>query len=104
VVRANLLDALGIVASEAPPGATLVVFHTAVLSYMSADERDRFRADVSGLDAQWISNEGPGVVPSLDAPPLTPVADSHFVIARNGRPVAFCDPHGRWIQWLPDTQ
>ena len=104
VVRANLLDALGIVASEAPPGATLVVFHTAVLSYLSADQRDRFRADVSGLDAQWISNEGPGVVPSLDAPPLTPVADSHFVIARNGRPVAFCDPHGRWIQWLPDTQ
>lgn len=104
VLRGNLLDELTTVASEAPPNATLVVFHTAVLAYLSADERDRFEAEVSALDAEWISNEGPEVVPSIAVPPVTPAAASHFVIARNARPVAFCDPHGRWIQWLPGAR
>ncbi|MGA2470025.1 MAG: DUF2332 domain-containing protein [Solirubrobacteraceae bacterium] len=100
VVRANLLDALATVASEAPPDATLVVFHTAVLAYLSTEQRTRFETDVAAIGAEWISNEAPDVVPGLSAPTVKPVADSHFVIARNHHPVAFCDPHGRWVQWL----
>jgi hypothetical protein len=103
VIRANLLDALTALASEAPSDATLVVFHTAVLAYLSAPERERFARDVRALGAEWISNEAPGVAPTAVAPRAKPVADSHFVIARNGQSVAFCDPHGRWVQWLPDT-
>jgi hypothetical protein len=100
VIRANLLDALTALASEAPADATLVVFHTAVLAYLSARERERFVNDVKALGAEWISNEGAEVVPDTHTPNATPVADSYFVIAQNGQPVAFCDPHGRWVQWL----
>jgi hypothetical protein len=104
VIRANLLDALTVLASEAPADATLVVFHTAVLAYLSAQERERFANDVTALGAEWISNESPGVVSAAPTPRATPVAASHFVIARNGQPVAFCDPHGRWVQWPQDAR
>jgi hypothetical protein len=100
VVRANLLDELAAVASQAPSDATLVVFHTAVLAYLSAEERDRFEKNVTALGAAWISSEGPNVVPGIRIPVAAPQADSHFLIARNRSPVAFCDPHGRWLQWL----
>jgi hypothetical protein len=100
VLRANLLDELATVASQAPPDATLVVFHTAVLAYLSATEGELFTRDVTAIDAEWISNEAPSVIPSIPTPNATAIADSHFLIAHNQRPVAYCDPHGSWIQWL----
>jgi hypothetical protein len=103
VVRANLLDGLMTLASEAPADATLVVFHTAVLAYLSPAERRRFADEVKTLRAEWISNEGPDVVPYAPAPDAAPAADAHFIILRNSQPVAFCDPHGRWLQWLPGS-
>jgi hypothetical protein len=94
VVRGDLLDRLADVAAAAPRDATLVVFHTAVLAYLGREDRERFRDHAGRLDAEWISNEAPGVV--------TPAAaGGHFVIARGGcEPVAHCDPHGRWLRWL----
>jgi hypothetical protein len=101
VVRGDLLKVLPDLAAEAPSEATLVVFHTAVLAYLSKAERERFKVLVRGTRAAWISNEGAGVVPGLSLPALTPVAPSYFVIGANGRrAVAFCDGHGRWLQWL----
>jgi hypothetical protein len=101
VLRGDLLEALGDLAAEAPSEATLVVFHTAVLAYLSAAQRERFRAQVLATRAEWVSNEGPDVVPGLSLPPVAPVAPSYFVVARGGRrPLAFCDGHGRWLQWL----
>jgi hypothetical protein len=96
------LDALPGLAAEAPPDATLVVFHTAVIAYLSPAERERFREQVGLLSAVWVSNEGPGVLPGLPVPTPAAVGRSQFVLARDGDPVAFCDPHGRWIQWLTD--
>lgn len=104
LVRANLLDALPKLALQAPPDATLVVFHTAVLAYLSAGERKRFREQVGSLRAVWISNEGRDVFPDIPVPEATPAGRSHFVIARDGHAVALCDPHGRWIQWLTDSR
>jgi hypothetical protein len=101
VVRGDLLDALVSVAADAPADATLVVFHTAVLAYLSPAQRERFRDDVASLGAEWISNEGANVLPDiLPRAGLAVVAHAHFVIAHNGQPVATCDPHGRSIQWL----
>jgi hypothetical protein len=100
VIRANLLDELASVASQAPPDATLVVFHTAVLAYLSVTEGEQFAQDVTALGAEWISNEAPNVIPSIQMPNPTPISYSHFLIARNHQPIAFCDPHGSWIQWL----
>jgi hypothetical protein len=101
VVRGNLLERLHEVAAEAPRDATLVVFHTAVLAYLSAAERQRFKDSVAAIRAEWISNEGRDVVPGLSIPPVVPVASSYFVIGANGRrALAFCDSHGRWLQLL----
>lgn len=101
VIQGNLLDRLQDVAAEAPRDATLVIFHTAVLAYLSAAERERFQDQVRSIRAEWISNEGADVVPGLPVPSIAPIARSHFVIGANGRrPIAFCDGHGRWLQWL----
>jgi hypothetical protein len=101
VVRGNLLECLADVAAAAPSDATLVVFHTAVLAYLSAREREQFKALIGDLGAHWISNECADVVPGLPVPRTTPLSPSHFLLAADGRrPLAFCDGHGRWLQWL----
>jgi hypothetical protein len=83
----------------APAGATLVVYHSAVLAYVTPADRRRFAAVVRGLRAVWLSNEGPGVVPDLPAPPHR---GTGFVLGRDGRtPLALADGHGAWLRWLP---
>lgn len=101
VIQGNLLDRLRDVAAEAPPDATLVIFHTAVLAYLSTPERLQFRDEVRAIRAEWVSNEGSEVVPGLPLPPDAPLERSYFVIGANGsRAIALCDGHGRWLQWL----
>jgi hypothetical protein len=100
VVQGDLLDMLPQLANQAPADATLVVFHTAVLAYLSEAQRWHFSDQMRQVRAEWVTSEGPGVVPDLRPPRTAPVARSHFVIATNSHPVAFCDPHGRWLQWL----
>ena len=98
VHRGDLLDDLPALAAQAPAEATLVVYHTSVLSYVTMDKRRQFAAAVAGLGAVWLSNEGPGVVPDL---PLPPYGGSPSVLARDGRTLlAFADPHGTWLHWL----
>ncbi len=58
LVRGDLTGTVAAVAAEAPSGATLVVFHSAVLAYLPADARRAFADTVTGLPAHWISNEG----------------------------------------------
>jgi hypothetical protein len=98
--RGDLNELLPALAAEAPKDATLVVFHTAVLLYLDRPARQRFVDTVRGLDAVWLSNEGddvtPGVAERLPRTSETPA----FVLARDGEPVAFTQPHGAWIEWL----
>jgi len=104
VVRGNLLDLVGELACEAPPDATLVVFHSAVLAYLTCEDRRRFATLMNGLPATWISNEAPGVVESVVAPDRSRahLEPGHFVVGIGGeRAVAFADAHGRWLEWLP---
>ncbi|MCW2529977.1 MAG: hypothetical protein JWM76_4837 [Pseudonocardiales bacterium] len=84
-------------AKQAQPDATLVVMHSAVLSYVPADLRAQFEVDVMALGAEWISNEASGVI-GADAPALGAV--SGFVLSHNGTPIARTDPHGAWLRWL----
>lgn len=103
VIRGDLLELVGEVAGTAPPSATLVIFHSAVLTYLSRDDRRRFAELVQALPATWISNEAPGVVESLfvrDRHRVHPEA-GRFVVGINGeRAAAFSDPHGAWVEWL----
>lgn len=92
IERGDLVELLPALASEAPADATLVVIHTAVLAYLSADDRTRFVDLVTGLDGHWISSEGNGVVHSVSG---LAEDDKRFVLAVDGRPRALVDPHGR---------
>lgn len=78
--------------------ATLVVFHTAVLAYLDVEQRADFAHRVRRLDAEWFSNEGPGVTPGLTNDLAHTTTDPYFVIGHGRTPVALCDPHGAWIQ------
>ena len=101
IVRGDLRHDLPALAQEAPAGATLVVFHTAVLGYVhDPADRRRFAETVGGLDARWIANEPPGVV-ELELPPRpgrTPGGE--IVLSLDGEPLAWADPHGAWLQWV----
>jgi len=104
VVRGNLLHDLASLATEAPRHATLVVFHTAVLGYVSAQtQRDAFARSVGNLDAVWISNEAPGVFPAVAAQLSMRVPRGKFLMAVGGRPVAFSDPHGAALNWVAEA-
>ena len=96
--QARGLQALSVrnLAAEAPQDATLVIFHTAVLPYVPHEQRAAFEATVRALNATWIANEGPRV---LGVDPAT-VPPGLFVIARDGVPAAWADPHGASLRWL----
>jgi hypothetical protein len=97
--RGDLLTGLPALAAQAPPGATLVVYHSAVLAYLTPGDRQRFAATVRQMPAVWLSSEAPGVVPGLPAPACQ---GTPFVLARDGRtPIALTDSHGTWLHWLP---
>lgn len=102
VVRGDLRHDLGALAARAPRGATLVVFHTAVLAYIpDRDERAAFGRTVRSLDAVWIANEAPGVQTASNAPEHPwPAGFDPFLLTCDLRPVAWADPHGTSIHWI----
>jgi hypothetical protein len=105
LVRGDLADRLAETAADAPREATLVVFHSAVLAYVSPGRRAEFAHAVTSLGAVWLSQEGPGVLADLPGFPRSlPDPDpgpEPFVLTRDGRQVlAYTDGHGAWIRWL----
>jgi hypothetical protein len=69
-----------------------------VLAYVSAPQRAEFGEVVRGLNAAWLSNEGPGVIAGVGRPERD---GQQFVLVRDGsQAVAFTDAHGTWIDWL----
>ena len=101
VVKGDLLgDSLARLCAEAPKDATLVIFHTAVLAYIGdLNAREAFGARAM-QHGTWISNEMPGVFPDIAkrAPVRGPAG--HFLMALNGTPVAWTDPHGASLEWI----
>ena len=96
--RGDLLADLPGLAAHAPPHATLVVYHSAVLAYVDERKRSEFAAAVRRLGAVWLSNEAPGVLPDVT---VQPGDDGAFVLIRDGtRALARTDPHGTWLTWL----
>jgi hypothetical protein len=98
VYRGDLLTATAALAGQAPPGATLVIFHSAVLAYVGVPQRTQFARLVRELPAVWLSNEAPGVVPGL---PTGHRGGEKFVLIRDGTEViAYTDGHGTSVEWL----
>jgi hypothetical protein len=104
IVRGDLNARLGELVAQAPSYATLVVFHTAVLHYVPDPDRATFVDQVRQLNGHWLSQEGPGVLPSVDARlRQQPAADTaRYIVALDQRPVAFSAPHGGRLHWLAD--
>jgi Uncharacterized protein conserved in bacteria (DUF2332) len=101
IAAGDLTRDLLAVAADAPREATLVVFHSAVVSYLDDQQRSAFRRELVELaeqrDVVWVSNEGPGVVVDVPIPEGGPVP---FVLARDGVPLAYADPHGGSLDWF----
>jgi hypothetical protein len=110
VSAGDLVDDLPAVLTEAPGDAQLVVFHSAVLSYVSPDRRHAFAdilADASTRrDIVWLSNEAHGLVPEVTALAPSP-STVQFLLGRtrftNGRRrdelLALSHPHGADLAW-----
>jgi hypothetical protein len=111
VLSGDMVDDLPILLAGAPLDARLVVFHSAVLAYVSQDRRQAF-ADVlaetsRGREVVWISNEGPGVVARLAARAPT-VPELRFLVGRTtfrrgvakDELLALAHPHGLEMTWL----
>jgi hypothetical protein len=101
IIRGDLVDDLAALAAQAPAQASLVVFHSAVLSYVSPARRREFAAAVGALNAIWLSNEAPGVLPELRNEPAPGADTDPFILARDDRTaLALTDGHGTWIEWI----
>jgi hypothetical protein len=97
VMKADLLSGLPDLVARAPSEATVVVYHSSVLCYVTPEQREQFAATVRGLGVTWLTSEAPGVVPGTAGPVLD---EQMTVVARDGRPLAWGDSHGTRLRWL----
>jgi hypothetical protein len=100
VSAGDLRTGLPALAAQSPAAATLVVFHTAVLAYVSRPDRLRFYEIMRGLDVVWVSNESPEIVSDIVATSRQPPSSGSFLLSVDRQPVAWTDPHGRSIEWI----
>jgi hypothetical protein len=102
VVKGDLLgDGLAKLCGEAPGDATLVVFHSATVAYIArAEKRQAFAQQAMSLCRYWISNEYPRVFPNIANRAGARDATGDFLLAMNGVPIAWTDPHGAAIKWI----
>ncbi|MGY0497274.1 DUF2332 domain-containing protein [Nocardia sp. FBN12] len=101
IVTGDLNEKITELVHAAPRDSTVVVFHSAVLSYLSPEARADFRATVRGLPCHWISQEGTGVLSSLaDRLPRRESVAARLVLALDDEPLAFAGPHGQSLDWF----
>lgn len=100
LVAGDLTRDLAPLMQEAPRDATLVVFHTAVLTYVQNQAaRDRFAEEMLNSKAIWLSNEGLSVFPQFAGAEATRHPDK-FLLLKNGQPLARTGPHGQSLDWI----
>ncbi|WP_109508600.1 DUF2332 domain-containing protein [Nocardioides speluncae] len=101
--KGNLLDELPRLLEEIRGYGTPLVFHTAVIAYLEPEDRRRFHAmmtaHVADGSCHWVSNESPLVLPELRPPGES--MHPRFVLALDGRPLAWTEGHGGAMTWLP---
>lgn len=112
VTAGDLVDSLPTVLAGAPQDATLVVFHSAVLSYVAMDRRRAFVDALAEASRRrplvWVSIEALGVVPDVEAKAPSPSDQLRFLLhradytdgQRRDRILGFAHPHGSALSWL----
>ena len=117
VVKGNAVDVLPALIARADREAAIVVVNTAVMLYMSRDERARYVALLADAgatrDVLWIANEHPlflreaGFAAPLGAerdPAELPVVLTHWRAGRRDeRVLGWVGPHARWLDWIGDA-
>ncbi|MGD7707923.1 DUF2332 domain-containing protein [Microlunatus sp. Y2014] len=101
----DLLTGVADLVAEASAYGPVVVFHSAVIAYLTRADRDRFAGLMAELvtdgRCHWISNEGRQVLPDIGATsPPAPDQPNPFVLGVDGRAVARTHGHGRSMVWL----
>jgi hypothetical protein len=111
VRRGDLVTDLPALINEVPRDATLVVFHSAVLAYVTVERRLAFAemlAEASHMrEIVWVSNEAPGVVADVSTF-AAPAPAQQWLLGRvrftRGERftelLARAHPHGGELWWL----
>ena len=107
LVGGDVFELLPAEVAAVPPGAAVCVFATFVLNQFSADMRTRLRSQFIGLsDARDIhlvvmgtDEFVTGMIRNSEDVALWLVRFSKGEETR--RQLAECNPHGRWMKWLP---
>jgi hypothetical protein len=99
--RGDLLTDLPAIAALSPKGMQLVVYHTAVLGYVSSQsDRELFAKTVRQTGAVWVTNEMPSVFPEFVKAAPSPPSPGCFLLAVDGKPIAWTGAHGQLIAWF----
>jgi hypothetical protein len=99
LVCADAVTGLEALVARAPAGVPLVIVSPAVLVYLAAAEREVFADTVTGF-GRWVSLDGAGILPRVDALLAEPPRPGEFTVSLDGRPLARCGPHGQTLDWL----
>ncbi|MFD5177371.1 DUF2332 domain-containing protein [Nocardia sp. NPDC058379] len=101
LVTGDLNERLAELVDAAPGDSTVVVFHSAVLTYLPPAAREGFIAAVRMLPCHWVSQEGTGVIAEFtDRVPVQDSGRARMVLAVDGEPVAYAGPHGQSLDWF----
>jgi Uncharacterized protein conserved in bacteria (DUF2332) len=100
LIRGNLAADLAPLIAAAPRDATLVVFHSAVLAYAAPAERRCFRELIERSQVRWLCNEAPGVFPEFAAMAPPAPGPDRFLLALDGKPLAWTGAHGQLLDWF----
>lgn len=101
LVTGDLNEKVAELVHTAPPDSTVVVFHSAVLTYLPPPAREEFITSVRELPCHWVSQEGTGVIAEFtDRLPQRDSATARMVLAVDGEPVAYAGPHGQSLDWF----
>ena len=105
LITGDLLEALRAEIDTAAEHGVVVVFHSAVIAYLSQKDRATFSALMNDLvdsgACRWVSNEGAGVLTDLTRSAPNPQDDDlTFVLGVDGRAVARTHQHGAAMRWL----
>lgn len=103
----NLLTDLDPLIEEAAAFGRPVVYHSAVLAYLSEGDRGAFTAAmaerVRAGRCSWVAYEGENILPEVTRrAPVAKPRHPKFALALDGVPVAWAHGHGRSMTWFGD--
>jgi hypothetical protein len=100
VLRGDLLDDLPDLLDQAPRDTTIVVTHTATLTYVEPHKRDAFCQLLASRGIHRVGAEGLGVLADIDQQaPMDMDAAGEMILSIDQRAVASVHQHGRSIRW-----